>query len=401
MKFKVLIITFCLNLGYFAGKTQQNEASITFDFLGAPLTIQHNPFNGLKYKDTLTQESIAEFYEKLSASNFQPLIDSLLSYRDQQKLDDWLYYQLIRKTAQQFSPKAENYFSYTVFKWFLITKSGYDAILRITDHKMLFYVQSDETIYNIPYLYQNEKQYVCLNYHDYGNNIDFEKEKFHSVEIDLGGAKKAFTYKVNSLPDIKSGDYIEKDLGFNFYQQQYHFTIKLYPEIKTLFRNYPTADYSNQFSIPLSKQTYNSLIPQLKEIVSPMKVTNGVDYLMRFTRYAFLYEKDTVIFGREKRLSPEETLLYEHSDCEDRAALFFCLVKEIYDLPMIVLVYPGHVTVAVKLDKHVGKPIVYNGEPYYVCEPTPQKKDLHLGKLMPQLRNENFEVAHVYQPKKQ
>jgi len=400
MKFKVLIITFYLSLSHFDGKSQPNGGSMIFDFLGTPFTIQSNPFPGLKYSASLSQESINEFYEKLNASDFQPLINYLLSYRDQQKLDDWLFYQLIRKTAQQFSPKAENYFSYTVYKWFLLTRSGYDAILRITNDKMLFYVQSDETIYNIPYLYQNGKQYVCLNYHDYGNNIDFEKERFNSVAIDLPGAKKAFTYKVNNLPDIRSDDYIEKDLGFNYYQQQYHFTIKLYPEIKALFRNYPTADYSNQFSIPLSKGTYNSLIPQLKDVISPMNVINGVDYLMRFTRYAFLYEKDAVTFGREKRLSPEETLLYDQSDCEDRAALFFYLVKEIYDLPMIVLSYPNHVTVAVKFDKPIGKPIIYNGATYYICEATPQKKDLHMGKSLPGLDKSAFEVVYAYQPQK-
>jgi hypothetical protein len=30
---------------------------------------------------------------------------------------------------------------------------------------------------------------------------------------------------------------------------------------------------------------------------------------MRFTRYAFLYENDQDNFGKEKRLSPEQTLL--------------------------------------------------------------------------------------------
>jgi hypothetical protein len=400
MKPRVLFITLCLTIGCFAGKAQQTNNPVSFDFLGNPFTIQNDPFHELKYTSSLSAQSIREFYEKLNSSDYQPLINSLLGYRVQQKLDDWLFYQLIRKTAQQFSPKSENYFSYTIFKWFLLTKSGYDAMIRITDNKMLFYVQSDETIYNIPYVYKGDKQYICLNYHDYGNNINFEKEKFASVEVELENAEKAFTYKVNNLPDIRSGDYVEKDLGFNYYQQQYHFTIKLYPEIKALFRNYPTADYSNQFSIPLSKETYNSLIPQLKEVVSPMGLINGVDYLMRFTRYAFLYEKDTVIFGREKRLSPEETLLYDQSDCEDRAALFFYLVKEIYDLPMIVLSYPNHVTVAVKFDKPIGKPIIYNGSTYYVCEPTPQKKDLHIGKSLRNLSGTSLEVVYAYEPTK-
>ncbi|MEJ7682224.1 MAG: hypothetical protein WKG06_31120 [Segetibacter sp.] len=105
-----------------------------------------------------------------------------------------------------------------------------------------------------------------------------------------------------------------------------------------------------------------------------MNQKNGVDYLMRFTRYAFPYEKDTENFGAEKRLSPEQTLLYDHSDCDDRAALFFYLVKELYNLPMIVLSYPEHISIAVKFDKSIGNPIVYMGNDYSICEPTPQKK---------------------------
>ncbi len=377
----------------------QQKDNLSFQFLGNVLTIDNNPFNGLKYSSTLSLSSMHDFYDQLNAADYQPIINKLLDHKNNQGLDDWLYYQLIRKTAQQLSPKAENYFSYTLYKWFLLTKSGYDAILRISNDKMLFYVQSDEVIYNIPFTYQRDKQYVCLNYHDYSFSIDFQNERFWNVEFNIPGEKRSFTYKVNRLPEIRLDDYIDKQIGFNYSQQQYLFTLKVNPEIKNLFTNYPAADYSNQFAIPLSKQTYNSLIPQLKDVVRPMTVLNGVDYLMHFTRYAFLFEKDTVIFGREKRLSAEETLLYDQSDCEDRAALFFYLVKEIYNLPMIVLAYPNHVSVAIKFDKRVGKPIVYNGTSYYVCDPTPQKKDLQLGQVLPQLKNETFEVAYTHNPR--
>ena len=131
-----------------------------------------------------------------------------------------------------------------------------------------------------------------------------------------------------------------------------------------------------------------------------MSVKNGVDYLMRFTRYAFLFEPDTHVFGREKRLSPEQTLLYDQSDCEDRVALFYCLVKEIYNLPMIVLTYPKHVTIGVQFEKPVGQPIVFNGRKYTICEPTPQKEDLMVGQLLPELKKAPYEVAYVYTPQR-
>jgi len=396
-KYISLLFSVCLAC---VGMAQQagNPVNLRVDFLGDTLNLSNKDLDCIRYKGPLSETAVNKFYHDLNAGGYSHLTNELKEYRDKNRLDDWLYYQLIRRTAEQLSPKAENYSSYTLYKWFLLCKSGYDAIIRFSDQKILLYVRSDEIIYNIPNRIRDEKQYVCLNYHDYGNHVDFRKEIFKDADVDIPEAVSAFTYKVTRLPDFNSSAYIEKDLAFNYYHHEYHFRVRLNPDVKSLFTNYPVAEYSSQFNIPLSRETYNSLIPPLKDIVKRMNVVNGVDYLMRFTRYSFLFKKDSEAFGTEKRLSPEETLLYEGSDCEDRAALFFYLVKEIYNLPMIVLAYPQHVTVAVQFDKPVGKPIVYNGVPYYVCDPTPQKVDLQVGEILPSLRKENFEVTYAYMP---
>lgn len=401
MKIRTRILSFliALNLITQAAFSQNNSSLIRFDFYGDTIILPYQASSFVDYSGPLSDESISSFYQKLCLTSYQPLIKTLLDYRDQYKLDDWLYYQLIRKTAQAISPKTDNYYRYTLYKWFLLSNSGYDATLSIAEDQLLFYVQSDENIYNIPFRMRDGKQYVCLNYHDYGSNIDFDKVKFTEITTRIQGAHKAFSYKVTQLPGFRAGDYLEKDIRFNYNQDDQYFKVKLNPQIKTIFANYPVVDYESYFNIPLSKETYSSLIPILKKNVSKMKVRNGVDYLMRFTRYAFLFESDSQNFGSEKRLSPEQTLLYEYSDCEDRSALFFYLVKEIYNLPMIVLVFPKHVTVAVKFDKPVGTPIVYNGQVYTVCEPTPQKDDLRIGQLMKSLKKSHYEVAYVYDPK--
>lgn len=394
----ILSLLIVLNLSTQVAFAQNNSSAIRFDFYGDTISLPYQASSFVDYNENLSDESIAAFYQKMCKTSWQPLVKTLLGYRDQYKLDDWLYYQLIRKTAQSISPKADNYYRYTLYKWFFLSNSGYDATLSIAGDKLLFYVQSDENIYNIPYRVRDGKQYVCLNYHDYGSNIDFEKVRFSEVTTRIQSGKKSFSYKVTQLPNFRAGDYLEKDIRFNYNQDDQYFKVKLNPQIKTIFANYPVVDYESYFNIPLSKETYGSLIPILKNNVKKMGVREGVDYLMRFTRYAFLFETDSQNFGGEKRLSPEQTLLYEHSDCEDRSALFFYLVKEIYNLPMIVLVFPQHVTVAVKFDKPVGTPIIYNNDVYTVCEPTPQKNDLRIGQLMPSLKKSSYEVAYVYTP---
>ncbi len=400
MKTKVYILAllFFVSLLPQSSGARQTESSISFDFYGEQITIPFDQSLFVDFTAPLSEKSLQLFYQRISVEDYAPVIKALLAYKIQYRLDDWLYYQLIRKTAQQVSPKAANYHRYTLYKWYLLTGSGYDALLSIKADRILFYVQTDENIYNIPGRLRNGKQYICLNYHDYGV-INFERELFAEVALPVPGAVKGFSYKVMHLPDFKKTDYQEKDISFNYNEQDYHFKLRLNPQIKTIFANYPVVDYESYFNIPLSQETYSSLIPLLKKNIKGMSQKNGVDFLMRFTRYAFLFEPDSRQFGNEKRLSPEQTLLYEQSDCDDRAALFFYLVKEIYNLPMLVLAFPEHVTIAVKFDKPVGTPIMYKGEKYSVCEPTPQKQDLKLGQLSPNLDKATYEIAYAYIPR--
>lgn len=390
----LFVILLCPLTNFLAAR--QPFSPIRFDFCGDPVQFNFDK-KQLQVPVSLSRESIATFYDQLNAAGGEQVIASLRSYKQTFKPDDWLFYQLIRQTAQHISPKADDYTKYTIVKWYLLSRSGYDAIMTVSENRILFYVRCDENIYNIPNRTWRSKQYVCLNYHDYGK-VDFEKDKFADVTVPVAEAENSFSYKIKKLPAFKASDYLEKDLRFSYNENDYQFKVKLNPQIQTLFKNYPTVDYESYLNIPLSQETYRSLIPLLRKNIKRLSVKNGVDYLMRFTRYAFLFQPDSENFGAEKRLSPEQTLLYEQSDCEDRVALFFYLVKELYDLPMIVLSYPKHVTIAVQFDKPVGKPIMYNGNAYYICEPTPQKQDLKLGQLLPELRTSVYEIAYAYSP---
>ncbi|MFN8289240.1 MAG: hypothetical protein U0U70_03165 [Chitinophagaceae bacterium] len=391
-----LFFSLCALLNTLAA--QQGPGKLQFDFYGDPVSLDTDASMIIPFDSTLSIEAIQNFYTAASASHYQSFVQQLLACKEKYQLDDWLYYQLIRKTAQQLSPKAANYYRYTLYKWFLLNMSGYDATLSICDKQLLFYVQSDEEIYNLPYHTKNGKQYICLNYHDYGANIDFSSLHFSEVPVYFANSHKSFSYKVTQLPVFSQAAYQEKDIRFSYSQNEYHFKVKLNPEVQTLFANYPVVDYSYYFNIPMSRQTYQSLIPSLKETLNGMTEKEGIDFLMHFTRYAFLFEPDSKTFGSEKRMSPEETLLYSKSDCEDRAALFFFLVKEFYNLPMVVLVYPNHVTIAVSFDKPVGSTIVYKGKKYSVCEPSPQRLDLRIGQLLPSLKKEAYEIAYEYNP---
>lgn len=371
--------------------------NFSFEFYSGTFNFELDPSSEIDFSGELSDKAINIFYNKLNQSKYQSVLSSLLAYKEKYQLNDWIYYQLIRKTAQQISPKAENYHRYTLYKWFLMTKSGYDARLSIGNNLLIFYVRNDENINDIPFFSIEGNKYMCLNYHDYGR-IDFEKDKVYPLSISIPEAKRSFSYKVTRMPDFKPETYRQKDIEFNYRQRSYHFQVMLNPNVENIFANYPGVDFESYFNIPLSHETYRSLIPLLRKNVSRMNQKKGVDYLMRFTRYAFLYQDDENNFGKEKRLSPEQTLFSKYSDCDDRAALFFYLIKEIYDLPMITLLYPTHITMAVQFDKPLGRSIIYKGQKYSVCEPTPQVQDLRIGQISTKLKDAVYTVVYQYEP---
>lgn len=375
----------------------QESFNTSFEFYNETFNIEVDSSIIVGVPEKLSENYIKSCYDRADRGKYAKIVDSLLAYKKSHELNDWLYYQLIRKTAQAISPKKDNYERYTFYKWFIMIKSGYDARLTVSDKRLIFFVYNDENISDIPFLTVDKKKYMCLNYHDYAHTNFLGISDTYMISD--ANAKNAFSYKITRMPDFKPSSYTDKKLLFQYGQKSYHFDIKVNAEIQGIFQNYPGVDFADYFNIPLSRETYGSLIPMLKRNLTKMTPKNGVDYLMKFTRYAFLYENDDENFGKEKRLSPEQTLFSEASDCDDRAALFFYLVKEIYDLPMIAMLYPSHITMAVQFDKQLGKPVTYNGREYTVCEPTPQLHDHKMGQLAKKYRNQPFEIVYAYEPK--
>ncbi len=392
----IALLTFLVWLTYSPQllKAQQYE----FDFYDGKVSVTVPVNFNIPFDDSLTIAHVQQFYQTVEQTDYYNLVNSLLDYKDKQHLNDWVYYQLIRRTAQQIAPKAENYARYTLYKWFLMCKSGYDARLAVGNNQIIFFIQNNEDISDIPFFEIDGKKYTCLNFHDYGKLFQ-RTDTYVPVKIKVPEATNDFSYKITKLPDFVPANYIEKQIAFNDGHKAYHFNIKLNNDISDLFKNYPGVDFETYFNIPLSKETYQSLIPALKENLKGKSEKDGVDYLMRFTRYAFLYENDEENFGKEKRLSPEQTLLNTYSDCDDRAALFFYLVKEIYNLPMITLLYPTHITMAVQFEQPVGDAILYNGKYYSVCEPTPQVQSLAIGQLSDELKTQTYQIVYHYEPR--
>lgn len=374
----------------------QNFESI--NFLKNPFLFDKSTLETFDFPSEISEEAIHQFHQNINSTNYQRLVDKLLAYQIDQNLSDWMYYQLIRRVSQSLSPKAENYPRYTLYKWYFMNKSGYDTRIAIGNNQIIFYIKNKEDISDIPFFNIDNQQYTCLNYHDYGKLFQ-RTNAYKPVDIHFEEGINDFRYKIEQMPELMAQGYKEKNIQFEFNDKVYNFNIKLNDEVSSIFKNYPGVDFESYFNIPLTIDTYSSLIPVLKKNVAEMNTEYGVEYLMRFTRYAFLYEDDEENFGTEKRLSPELTLLNPYSDCDDRVALFFYLVKEIYNLPMVAILYPTHITMGVQFDKKIGKTIKFKNQYYSICEPTPQATSLNIGELADKYLHEEYKIVYHYSPK--
>ena len=391
-----LILSILININAQARNSPTDSLSV--DFLGYQVTVQ--PFSSyfpLREGKNIHQLSLE--YERWMQSNLpSTLLDKLREIRKSPDLSDWFYYQLIRKTADAVFPKKQDYIGYTICKWYLLNEAGFDAAILTTEDRVMLYVRSNDVVYNQPIRVIDGLQYTSLNYHDYGYTSEEGAEHTAILHSDHG-RRDPFSFKIEQLPQLPESAYETKELSFTYGGEIQHLQLKVSSVLRGIYTNYPVTEYANQFNIPISKETETSLINALKSKITHLNQKQGLEYLLDFTRYSFDFERDSNFFGREKRLSPEETILYEKSDCEDRAALFFYLVKSIYNLPMIVLSYPTHINIGIAMDKPIGKGIAYNGKMYTICEPTPQKKDYGLGKMDKNILNEGFEIVYQHLPK--
>jgi len=92
----------------------------------------------------------------------------------------------------------------------------------------------------------------------------------------------------------------------------------------------------------------------------------------------------------------DELFFYAFSDCEDRSALFFSLVKELLGLPMIVIAYEDHLSIAVSSTGLMGSTIAYNGKRFVFCDPTGPRLSSTIGKIPKGYENQDFKIIGAY-----
>ena len=322
-----------------------------------------------------TQAGIASFFDKAASSEYKPLITDIQTTIKTMNLNDWGVYLLVNNlSAQIFSNKDE----VRLFSWFVFNKLGYAVKVGLADGHVVLLTYSKKIIYSTPnYTFDNKKYYA----------LDFYNKKgvgsLYTYNQDYPGSMRPLDLAITSLPKFAEAKN-SKTLKFTYQRKEYKIPFNYNQNIIDFMATYPQADYDTYFDAPVENESYVQVASSLKQYIDGKQASDAMNFVLSFVQHAFVYETDDQQFGREKPMFAEETLYYNASDCEDRAALYAYLTRKLFNVNLVGVKYSDHMSTAVNV------PIP--GDAYTIADQRfvsadPTYINASIGQSMPQYKN--------------
>lgn len=337
---------------------------------------------------------IIDTYEHLQNCDSKDFLATCERYRTDYQLGDWHFYEVIAGASEKM---YENANFQVIFQWFVLRKFRIGAQLFYREDDLFLYVPSPDAEFGFYTIQRNRKRYVNLTARR--RKLDLEQRQAYLPEFLVDPeADLNFWFYIPDLPTLPSPVVIERELLFSHNNNQYQLRVRLNKDHLEMMNDYPFYSQVQFFHMGLSSEARASLLPQLRFHLQGRDTLEQVEFLLSFVRTAFFYKDDHEKFGHEKPMSPEQVLYHSYSDCEDRSALFFYLVREILNLPAIVIDFDEHVGVAVELKDATGDYFEHKGRRFVYCEATGPDDQLKIGEMWPYVRNQRARVLTEFMP---
>ena len=389
---KLLLLLPILGLLAFANGTEtpttEGTQSVSLTYYNEAVQIEYDRSMLDVRSPERDDRSIIRCYEALERTHYQTLLNVLLYEKSRLQLNDWLYYDLMQRSVQRAMPTAGP-LQQQITCWLLLTKSGYDARMTYDSHGAYLNIYTTEQIYESPMFRDGDKLYVNLSaLHQQGGQ---RSGSLYGVDLQPNPSGRAFSFSLATLPTFRPRP-VAKTISFSYKGEQIDLDITTDRNLRDLMDEYPIFDEKNYIETPFSELAKQSLLPQLRELITGKSQREAVQILLAFTRNAFTYKEDNKAFGKSKPMIAEEVLQYEYSDCEDRSAIFYMLVKELLDLPMVIIAYDDHMSIAVGLDRNEGYTVRHLGDTFTMCDPTGPKNSIAIGFVPKGYEHKSFEI---------
>jgi hypothetical protein len=332
--------------------------SISVNFFGEPLQIiKPDELPTLQRPDSKSIISFYEIYlknEKLKRTSLE-----LYSTAKELELNDWGYLILLKSASEKLFTRVNEMVLYT---WISLLKTGYNAKIGYDEKNIYLLTATDVTLFNTRYINISGTDYYIIVFKD-------QKITDHGLkayESKNPGNLLPISLKMNILPVFK-----ERQVNKKLYFDNDTLSVNLNQTLISFLNDYPGCELVVYFNAPISEKTYSYLDILLKPRLKEKTNVDKVNILLDFIQKSFPYKTDEEQFGREKYMFGEEAIYFPFTDCDDRAVLMTKLVHRYTGLESVGLDYPNHVSTAVRFNETIkGDCIIYNGEKYFICDPT-------------------------------
>ncbi|WP_226661456.1 hypothetical protein [Microbulbifer aggregans] len=323
----------------------------------------------------LAPAQFAETWLALAGTDFQALLKALQAKQSELQLPDWALLQLVRKVIKA---EIQHSATATAYSWYLLNQLGFDVRLGYSKTDMALLMPADVPVYGRPFFTIHGERYYRV---DGGpaNSLRIHTAGFPSGngQLRLGFDKLMHTpgeKKSRQLRFIDGGRIANTSISYD-------------PHWVAFLQDHPAIDLEHYFRALVFGTTAKSLDDFWRSRIQQDTPELAVNRLLQFVQNGFKYQTDDEQFGRERYLLPSESFHYAAIDCEDRSFLLAWLIKDLLNLPVVGLHYPGHVALAVALpgEPEEGAAVVeHGGKIYTVADPT--YIGAKIGQVMPKFQ---------------
>ncbi len=334
-----------------------------------------------------TNEAVAQAWSLLSSDKYAPVINDCLNLRREMQLCDWAYMNLLNDMTAAFCGKGTN--EATMLMAYIYCQSGYKMRLAFSEQYLEMLYASRHCIYDMPYWSFDGDNFYPYR-HFAVNTLTISSAKFKGEQAMSLVISKDMSLSREYTPERVLASKRYKDMEV---------TAKVNKNLIDFYNNYPDSEIDNDFgtrwamyaTAPISNDLRNTLYPALREKIEGKTELQAVEEILNWVQTAFVYEYDDKVWGKDRVFFPDESLYYPYCDCEDRSILFSRIVRDLLNLKVVLIYYPGHLAAAVHFTTDAaGDFVSVNNEKYVIADPT--YIGASVGRTMPDMDNAKAKV---------
>ena len=361
-------------------------ATSDFDFYGTPMKVRWGNAEKFKLNGT-SKKDISDAFLELTDKGYTNLVHDCLELRKEYKLCDWAYYKMLQNIAEKACGKGTN--EAIFLQGVLLNQSGYQIRFALEDNTKLHIMsRMDGFPYDRGYLTADGKLFFLM---------DGCKAKNLTVCDAAYPGEQMMSLGIAEQPEFKKNLSDKRTVISRFVNVSAD--MQMNKNLMDFYTDYPTsydgkdmmtrwAYYANT---PVTAEVKDKVYPQLKQQIGNAPKLMAANMLLNWVQMGLTYAYDEKVWGHDRAFFAEESLFYPFCDCEDRSILFSHLIRDLLDLDVVLVYYPGHLYTAVCFNEDVtGDYIMVNGRKFTVADPT--YYNANVGKTMSKMDNSKAKV---------